>query len=949
MNRNLCLLLLLILSTVSYSQTVTLKGKVADNAGIPLESATIYLTSAKDSSVVTYTISGKSGSWELKTHKLVYPVYLKVSFVGLLDYSQLLENVTADQDFGVIKLEDRPTELDAVVIESEIPPIRVKKDTLEFNASSFKVRPDANVEALLKQLPGVEIDEEGKITVNGKEVNQILVNGKPFFDKDGKIALQNLPAEIIDKVQVTDTKTKEEEFSGQAASGNNSSINLTIQEDKNKGLFGKFMGGYGSDKRYESSAMLNYFKGDRKISVLASSNNINSSGFSMNEIFDSMSGGRNRTMSMSSNGSFSINGVQFGGAQGTGITRSNLAGVNYSDALVKGFDSNVSYFYNGFRTENDNRTQQTTLLPQNENVTDTGNLNTEYTTFSESRTKSDSYSHNINSEFDIMIDSTAQLNINPRFMWSNNKYKATSSQRAINGNNVLLNESNASNRNETDNHSFVNTLTFFKAFRSKKGRSLSVSLDNNIQKNKADNLNQSATFFYNDTNNDGIPETSSDIRNQVLYQHNYTDQLGISIEYLEPVLDSLRLKIGNGYTINNTVNNRKVFDFDAATGLYSIANGALTQYLSQQQDRIVPYVGLSLEKEKFNLSLETGTTVVSLQNYASYLGTDYAINRQYILPYANLYTSLRFTNSQYLYFNYAYQIEFPTAAQLLPVEDLSNPLATSIGNPELKPNKSHDIYMGFSNYNYSTNSGWNIYGGGTYYESQIVANTTIDQSAKSTTTYTNIAGNFNNWVGGAWNKTIKSEAHSYRFTLGLSSGYAYAKGFTNGVIFKAREVSLSPKIGFRYNYGDLLSLNPSYKFEYSEQNYTNYTLGRASNVVHGLSLETTSYWPKHVVIGNDINYTYNSNIADGFRKDFLLWNTSVGYNFLKDKLLFKVKVYDLLNQNLSATRTINPTGILDQQNTVLRRYVMFSLTYKLQKFGAKENKDDDEGGGFWFW
>jgi hypothetical protein len=125
--------------------------------------------------------------------------------------------------------------LGEVVVKSEAPPIRIKKDTLEFNASSFKLRPDSNVETLLKQLPGVEIDEQGKIKVNGKDVNQVLVNGKPFFDKDGKIALQSLPSDIINKVQVTDTKTRKEELTKQAASSNNASINLTIDEDKNKG------------------------------------------------------------------------------------------------------------------------------------------------------------------------------------------------------------------------------------------------------------------------------------------------------------------------------------------------------------------------------------------------------------------------------------------------------------------------------------------------------------------------------------------------------------------------------------------------------------------------------------------------------------------------------------------------------------------------------------------
>jgi hypothetical protein len=293
MRHSLYLFICLFFSTFCFSQTITLKGTVQDTGGVPLESATVYLTSVKDSSVVDYTITNKNGNWELKTRKINEPVLFRISFVSFSEHKQEFQSLAEDKDFGIIKLNDKPNELDAVIIESEIPPIRIKSDTLEFNASSFKVRPDANVEALLKQLPGVEIDSEGKITVNGKEVNEILVNGKPFFDKTGKIALQNLPAEMIDKVQVSDTKTEAEKVSGQAATGNESSINLTIQKDKNKGLFGKFMGGYGSDKRYESSGLLNYFKDKQRFSVLGSSNNINSVGFSMDEIFDNMGAGRN--------------------------------------------------------------------------------------------------------------------------------------------------------------------------------------------------------------------------------------------------------------------------------------------------------------------------------------------------------------------------------------------------------------------------------------------------------------------------------------------------------------------------------------------------------------------------------------------------------------------------------------------------------------------------------
>src|SRR5690606_29957082 len=190
--------------------------------------------------------------FHLEVKKIEESVFFSVNDDLSGEFIMEFESLLEDKNLGEIQLKTVISLGEAVVVGSA-PPIRIKSDTLEFNASSFKVRPDANVETLLKQLPGVEIDEEGKITVNGKEVNQVLVNGKPFFDKDGKIALQNLPANIINKVQVTDTKTKKEEISGDKASGNNSSINLTIDEEKNKGIMLKAMAGYGTDDRYEGS------------------------------------------------------------------------------------------------------------------------------------------------------------------------------------------------------------------------------------------------------------------------------------------------------------------------------------------------------------------------------------------------------------------------------------------------------------------------------------------------------------------------------------------------------------------------------------------------------------------------------------------------------------------------------------------------------------------------
>src|SRR5690606_14342136 len=316
---------------LSAQEKYTISGTAVDEfLQTPVEAATVYLSLKKDSTVVDYSLTDVDGRFRLELRKIEEPVFFSINDDLSGEYRIDFESFMENKDLGKVELKT-VISLGEAVVTGSAPPIRIKSDTLEFNASSFKVRPDANVETLLKQLTGMEIDEDGKITVNGKEVNQILVNGKPFFDKDGKIALQNLPANIINKVQVTDTKTKKEEISGDKASGNNSSINLTIDDDKNKGFMLKAMAGYGTDDRYEGSAMLNYFKGDARLSILGSSNNINSVGFSMNDIFDNMSGGRNRSVYMSDNGSFGINGINFGGS-GSGITRSDIGGINYSDS-----------------------------------------------------------------------------------------------------------------------------------------------------------------------------------------------------------------------------------------------------------------------------------------------------------------------------------------------------------------------------------------------------------------------------------------------------------------------------------------------------------------------------------------------------------------------------------------------------------------------------------------
>ena len=925
-------LLLLAFTTLSFSQSITLKGKVTDPENIPLESATVYLTSVKDSSVIDYTITSKNGSWELKTRSTTQPAVLKISFVSFADYKQRLETVTADKDFGTIKLAEKPVNLNEVVIESETPPIRIKKDTLEFNAASFKVRPDANVETLLKQLPGVDIDADGTITVNGKQVNQILVNGKPFFDADGKIALKNLPAQIINKVQVSDTKTKEEELLNKRASGNNTSINLTIDDKKNKGVFGKIMGGYGTNDRYETSAMINYFKGKQRISVLASANNINSTGFSMDEIFDSMGGGRNMA------GGLGGAVRQAGTGTGQGITQSNMIGGSYNDEWFKNFTSNINYFYNSANTANENRTRETTFLPDEEGLA----ANRSLTTTSSSKTDNSRFVHNANTQFEWKIDSTATLIMQPKFTSGNSRQTSAMSQNTVDQDGNLSNESESNTLNDTDNRSFANTIQYRKRL-SKKGSMVSAVFSNTNNLDDTSTFNNQSTVFYEDTNDDGIIDQRSDIRNQVRYNKQSTDTYNGSLEYLIPVTDSLRIGVKANYNNDANTQNRVGYDYNDATGQYSTLNNALTNYLSSTTGTFTPTAGFDLNLNKYDLSGDFGQRIIKFDNHSTYLGDNYNLIKDYVLPYASLQGGIHFSKSKTLRLNYNYNTSLPSATQVLPVQDISNPLNTIKGNPDLDPNKSHNVNLNFRNFDFATRSGYNLFASANFNDSQVVSFTTIDQSAKRTTTYQNISGTYNMNLGGNWTKTIKRNAHSFRLTAGLTSSYGLAKGFTNTQLYEAKSLSLIPRINLNYDYGELLTIAPNYSYTYNQSTYTNYRINQASNYVHRINLVTTSYWPKKVVFGNDFGYTYNSNIADGFKKDFYLWNMSIGYNFLKDHLMFKIKVYDVLNQNLGTSRTITATSIRDEENIVLKRYAMFSLTYSLKQFGPA--KKAERGGG----
>jgi hypothetical protein len=320
------------------------------------------------------------------------------------------------------------------------------------------------------------------------------------------------------------------------------------------------------------------------------------------------------------------------------------------------------------------------------------------------------------------------------------------------------------------------------------------------------------------------------------------------------------------------------------------------------------------------------------------------LNQKYFLPFANAQIRYKISRSKYFSMKYDYSNSLPTAVQLMPVANLSNPLNTIIGNPNLNPSETQTASLSFKNYNFRSRTGYNLYLKSDFYKDEIVSTALFDINGKKTTTYVNIDDTNSTSIGGNWNQSIKKEAHVLRYGLSLNGNYSFNKGFTNAVLYTTRAIRFTPGIYFNYDYGEVLSIAPSYSFTYNETKYENYLIDANSTVLHKINLQTTTYWPENWIFGNDFGYTYNSNISSEFKKDFYLWNTSLSYRFFDKKMLLKVKVYDVLNQNQSAIRTLSPTTIRDEENTVLKRYAMFSLTYKMDQFaGAKVNQHRGEG------
>lgn len=899
-------LIVLLITTFSYSQEFTITGKILNTESQPLESATVYVEKIADSSLVTYTISEKDGAFLLKGNTENNSANLFVSYAGFKPYRKQID-ITKSQDVGTIQLEVMDNALDEVTLTASRAPITIKKDTLEFNANSFNTRQDANLEELMKKLPGVEVDSDGNITVNGKPVSRILVNGKEFFGNDPKIATKNLPKEIIDKIQVTDTKTKSEEFTGKAGDPDNKTINIELKEDKNKGYFSRLTAGGGTDERYELSGIANYFKDDLRVSVLASSNNINSSGFSFDEVFDMM-GGNARSIRFNSNGSFSINGNGFG--SNNGITKSETAGFNFVNEWENDMELSADYFYGGNDTETRTRVERENILPDSRYFTNSlisSNLIND--------------SHRANLRYEVEFDTLTKLSVTPRFNANIGISFRDRYEENLDENMNLQNTSVVDEMEELNSADFSNNIDFIKRFGSR-GSYLQIDVNHSHSTQENENIYFSESNFLNNPDND-------EIQDQLIDQDENTNSFGAGISKRNVLAEKLFLDLNYDFSTSKSRNTRNVFD--AVDGDYTNFNELLSNDFEVKSFKHTPNAGINYEGEVWRVDTEIGllNTTLKTDNFINDISFDNTYNNIFID--ADIRYSIE--RSKSISLGYSTNAEVPSVRQLQPVEDRTNPFNIIVGNPELEPTFNQRVNFNFRNFDFATRSGFFGYMYANFTNNQVVATSSVENFVR-TTTYTNVDGVINGNLGGSYSKTFKKDARELRLRLRMNTGYNRNVGFINAVKYTSDQFNLSPGFQLTYAIDELLEINPGYTLNYNDIEYDINSGRDQSYTNHTLSLETTTYWPKNIVFGNDISYNRFGNVSPGFDNTSLLWNMSLGYQFLKDNATLKVKVYDLLDQNVDTRRLVGDDYIQDVNNLVLQRYAMLSFTYKLSSFGG---------------
>lgn len=914
MHKSTLLIIGILFYAVSFSQG-TLTGKLVDSTtGKPLPLATVTVFNAADTNLITYRLTNNDGDFKVPGLPLNIENRVVISFSGFGVFRQefTLTSSQTELNLGTIKISPDAQSLDEVLVFAERPPVTVRADTIEFNAAAFKTLPTALVEDLLKKLPGVQVDGDGNISVNGKKVNRIMVDGKDFFGNDPKMATRNLPANMIDKVQVTDDKDEKELNPDRPEGDLGQVINLKLKKGVKKGWFGKAYAGGGTDDLYETGAILNMFKDTMQVSLIGFSNNLNRAGFGFNDI-RSLGGFDRSGMNMlmiNGNGGINVNGISFGG-MGDGINRSTGAGFNMNHVLKNNLTLNTQYFYGNSRNDIEEINNQQQFLGDSI-------LNTRFNR----REVLKGNNHRLGFGLKGKIDSLSRFDFKPTLTFNNQDSRGLTDTYNQSNYEGLLNEGVNRLTNLSNQLGYEHSLLYFKNFR-KKGRTLNLS--NNINFNDIENeqTNNVLNTFYD--NGNSYDELTDQLRIQD--QKNLTANLNAT--YIDPISKILNLRLG--YSMNYFDNQFTIETYNKENGSekYEVPNLNLTNDLGRISWRNTLSGGLNLKIKELSITGMANLLRLDINNQFKTQAQEVNQNYTYLLPSINV---------NYKGFNASYNVNVSPASMtdIQPIPDNTNPLFIRYGNPDLQPSKSHSVSLNMFKNLPAKTLFYSVYLNGNIRENAITRNRIIRADGVQESTPINIDGQHSFYSNAHFNKQFKFK-NNFQFSVGGGYNFNYDRNYlvVNDRKSYVTTLRMGPSFNTGINFNDKLEWNIRYNRNFNFSNYENEVFDDLDVNTYNLNSELVIRWPKNFVLETNIQYRYNDLVAPGIQKTVTLLNAGLTYLFLKDqKGQLKISAYDLLNENISVVRSTKENMIIDRQLNNLQRYYLLTFSYNIRDFKA---------------
>ncbi len=934
---------------VAKSQDISLKGKVTDKGDkSAIVGATVKLVSIRDSSQVKLVVTDKNGNFVFNNlNANGYRLY--ISFTGYEKVEQRVNLQASNITPLSFNLGKVATDLTDVTVVAKAAPARQKGDTTEYSAGQFKVNPDATAEDMIKKLPGVTVGKDGTVTAMGEQVRKVTVDGRDFFGDDATAALKNLPASVIDKIQVFDKLSDQAQLTGFDDGNSVKTVNIVTKSGIKNGQFGRIYAGAGTDSRYSAGGNVSFFKGDRRISLVGNFNNINQQNFASQDLLGVTSGGgggRGGGRGGPGGGNFG-GGENFNVGQSSGISKTNAFGINFSNVYAKKLTVTGSYFFNNSHNNNESIINtETFATPKNQ------------FSFQNSNSVTDNTNHRLNLRLEYKIDSANSIFIIPSLSFQKNKSTSYTSLNTYEDVADSVNNSLTNSSSDRNGFNIRNNILYRHSF-AKRGRTLSFGFNTTFTKNDGESITD-AKYRYYDANGIFVKDS---LQNRLSDNNTNGHTIGGNIAYTEPIGKKGQMQFDYTLSVQKNKADQQTFAYDGQKysqfdtilsnrfdNTITTNNAGINYRLGQSRDQQFS-VGVNFQHARLESDRIFPTTTAVDQSFAN------------ILP--NLMWRKKLSANVNVRVFYRASTNFPSITQLQDVVNLSNPLYVSSGNPALKQSYTNFLSGRYSYTNSKTSKSFfanlflqtasNYISNATYIASQdtVIQQNIVLKRGSQLSKPVNLDGYRSLRTFFNYSMPLKF----IKTTLNLSTGFTYSKlpGMVNYIKTYTNSYAYNAGVVFASNISEYVDFNLSYtaNFTNSKTNTTTSTTSSSVNQVIGgqVNLLNKKGW----FIQNDISGNTYSGLSGGLNQSFWLWNAAIGKKFLKNKAgELKLSVFDLLKQNQSIVRTVTENSITDSQTQVLRQYFMLTFTYSLKNFGVAKPSGNGErnfgggrpGGGF---